>query len=156
MQTKTKLVIAVFAALFLAYAGPAGAAGDDPEEAAEEKYRDAVVAVKNLKYRRAIGLLQDVLEEDSRNADALNYMGYSHRKLGQIKPALTYYRRALNVEPDHKGANEYIGEAYLELKQFGKARIHLDRLARICGPSCEEYQDLKKAFVTFLASEKQS
>jgi len=156
MKTTSKLIIAAFAALFLASTAPAGAAGSDPVESAGSKYSDAVAAVKDRKYRWAIGLLQDVLEEEPRNADALNYMGYSHRKLGHVKQALAFYLRALDVEPNHKGANEYIGEAYLEMKRPDKARIHLDRLARICGPGCEEYRDLKTALDAFQAIAKQS
>ena len=63
---------------------------------------------------------------------------------------------SLQINPDHKGANEYIGEAYLELKQPAKAKIHLDRLAKLCGPSCEEYRDLKQAFEAYRAAGKQS
>jgi len=156
MRKIVKRIAPALAVLWLAAALPAGAMGPDPDQSAEQKYKDAVAAVKGWKYREAIALLETVLKEDPRNADALNYMGYSHRKLGDYVQALAYYRRALDVAPDHRGANEYIGEAYLELKQPEKARIHLERLARICGPGCEEYRDLKKAFDAFPGSGKQS
>lgn len=157
MQTTTRLMSAALAVLFVAAATlPAHAMGPDPEEVAAEKLKEAIAAVKAWDYRRAIPLLEEVLDADARNADALNYMGYSFRKMGDYQKALTYYQRALAVSPNHKGANEYIGEAYLELKQPDKARAHLDRLSRICGPDCEEYQELKKAFDAYRAKEKQS
>jgi len=156
MKNVTKLFAAALAIVLLGTALPAGAMGPDPAESAAAKYKEAVTAVKSWQYRKAISLLQDVLETDARNADALNYMGYSHRKLGDYKQALTYYQRALAIAPDHRGANEYIGEAYLELKQPDKAKAHLDRLARICGPGCEEYAELKKAFDAYMGTGKQS
>ena len=156
MWKTIKLVAPALAVLWLAAPLPAGAMGPDPAETAEQNYKDAVAAVKSWKYREAIALLDKVLKENPRNADALNYLGYSHRKLGDYVRALAFYQRALDVEPDHRGANEYIGEAYLELKQPEKARLHLDRLARICGPDCEEYKELKKAFDAFPASGKHS
>jgi len=154
--TAPRLMAAMLAVLFLASPVPAGAFGSDPADSASSRYKDAVAAVKSADYRRAIRLLGEVLDGDARNADALNYMGYSLRKLGDFDRALAYYQRALGVNPDHKGANEYIGETYLALKQPARAKVHLDRLARICGPGCEEYQDLKKAFDAFVSEGKHS
>ena len=121
--------------------------GDDPAA----KYKEAVEAVEAKKYDEAVQSLKTVLEEDSRNADALNYMGFSYRKLGKYDLALNYYTRALKVNPDHKGANEYI-----ELNQPEKAREHLDRLAKLCNSSCEEYDGLKKAWDAWHAKQKRS
>jgi len=118
--------------------------------------KDAVAAIEKMDYRGAIKHLEEALEVDNKNADALNYMGYSYRKLGNYDRALKFYKAALQISPDHKGANEYIGEAYLELKQAAKAKIHLDRLAKLCGPSCEEYRELKEAFEAYVAAGKQS
>jgi len=149
--------IAAALAVFLIFAaGPARAAGGDPADTARLQYIEAVEAVKKADYREAVSLLTEVLLEEPRNADALNYMGYSHRKLGDFKRALTYYLQALEIEPDHRGANEYIGETYLEMKRPDKARFHLERLARICGPDCEEYLDLKKAFDAYAAAGNRS
>ena len=126
--------------------------GDDPAA----KYKEAVEAVEAKKYDEAVQGLEAVLEDDSRNADALNYMGFSYRKLGRYELALNYYTRALKVNPDHKGANEYIGEAYLELNQPEKAKTHLDRLAKLCDSSCEEYAGLKKVWDAWQAKQKPS
>ena len=134
-------------------AGPVLAMGDDDVEG---KLKDAVAAIEKKDYRGAIKHLEEALEVEDKNADALNYMGYSYRKLDNYDRALKFYKAALQIDPDHKGANEYIGEAYLELKQPAKAKIHLERLAKLCGPSCEEYRDLKQAFEAYRAAGKQS
>jgi tetratricopeptide (TPR) repeat protein len=62
---------------------------------------------------------------DTRNADIENYLGYAYRKSGQVLSALTYYQRALQLDPRHRGAHEYIGEAYLMANNL----------------TCEEYKD---------------
>ena len=131
--------------------GPVFAAGSDSsdDQSSADKIKEAVQAIDKKDYRGAVSVLRGVIADDRRNADALNYLGYSHRKLGDYKNALTYYKQALKVDPTHKGANEYIGQAYLELKQPDNAKIHLDELKRICGTDCEEYASLKKALDAF-------
>lgn len=57
---------------------------------------------------------------------------------------MTYYTKALNLEPQHLGANEYLGELYLELNDLPKAQARLAILKGACG-DCEEYEDLEEA-----------
>ena len=57
----------------------------------------------------------------------------------------SHYREALRLDPKHRGANEYIGEAYVLVGNKAKAQEHLAALERICGKGCEEYQDLARA-----------
>ena len=145
--------LAIFFAACLLVTGPASAAGSDDMD---DKIKQAVSSIKDKDYKDAIERLKEVLDDSADNADALNYLGYSYRKLGDYEQAVDYYQQALGVDENHKGANEYLGEAYLELKQPDKAKKHLDRLAKICGPSCEEYRDLKAAYDSYQAACKQS
>ena len=48
--------------------------------------------------------LQTVIDENPKNANAWNYMGYSLRHLKQYDDALAAYRKALKIKPKHKGA----------------------------------------------------
>ena len=59
--------------------------------------------------------------------------------------SLVAYKQALTLNPKHKGAHEYIGEAYIQMGQLDKAKEHLAILDKLCFFSCEEYRDLKKA-----------
>lgn len=155
MNRCSKTGRALTLAAFLALCGTQVLAmGTPAAEDAAEKYKDAVAAVEKKDYRGAISLLKDVIEQDSRNADALNYLGFSYRKLGDFNQALSFYKRALDVSPDHKGANEYIGQAYLGLNQPALADSHLARLERICGKECNEYRELKTAIDSFKATGK--
>ena len=92
-------------------------------------------------YRGAIPILTDIIKADPNNADALNLMGFSLRKTGQTDLALQYYNKALSLMPKHLGANEYLGELYVELGQMDKAKERLAVLQAACG-NCEQARDL--------------
>jgi tetratricopeptide (TPR) repeat protein len=111
----------------------------EPEQA--DAYKQAEDLVDDEEYAKAIPLLQQSIKEKGEYADALNLLGYSNRKLGDKAKALTYYTKALNLEPKHLGANEYLGELYLEMNDLQKAEERLAVLKGACG-DCEEYDDL--------------
>ena len=83
------------------------------------------------------------------NADIQNYLGYAHRKAGLLDPAFKHYQRALELNPRHRGAHEYVGEAYLVVNNLAKAEEHLAALDRICLLPCEEFSDLKRAISAY-------
>lgn len=106
-------------------------------------------------YRGAIPILTAVVQKDPNNADALNLMGYSLRKTGQPDLALQYYDKALSLNPNHLGANEYLGELYVEQGQMDKAKERLAVLQAACG-NCAQAQDLRKAIATGVPNAKKS
>jgi Flp pilus assembly protein TadD len=110
-----------------------------------ESMQDARAQIRNQRWADAIGTLRLVLEAEPNNADANNLMGYSLRKSGKMQRAEGFYLKALKLSPRHKGANEYLGELYVETGNLGKAKVRLEALEAICGTGCEEYQDLKTA-----------
>jgi Flp pilus assembly protein TadD len=90
--------------------------------------------------------------DDPRNADVHNLLGYSWRKRSNpdVTKAFEHYYTALKLDPRHKGAHEYIGEAYLMEKRPAEAEKHLAELEKICGNrTCEEYQDLAKSIADY-------
>ena len=99
--------------------------------------------IKAKDYKSAIAELTSMLETNQ-HADAYNLMGFSLRKTGNPTQALDYYNRALALAPQHLGANEYLGELYVELGQLDKAKERLAVLRAACG-NCEEYRDLAAA-----------
>lgn len=143
------LFVAVFA---LALASPAMAAGSSSSSkppatpnARSTDYDTGVKAVKAGDYQRALGLLHKVVQAEPRNADAWNYIGFSQRKLRHFDESLAAYQKALALNPNHKGALEYMGELYLDLGDMGKAREQLAKLHSLCPTGCSEYDDLSKA-----------
>ncbi len=107
-------------------------------------------------YAGAIPLLQKSIAADPTNADAHNYLGFSHRKLGIVDVALTHYGKALELKPKHRGANEYLGELYLDLGQMDKAKERLAVLDGACFFGCEEYRELKAKIKAYQAQAKAS
>jgi predicted Zn-dependent protease len=134
----------VAAALLIAGASAAFAVDDvvTPDNAANPDFTAVKSLVDSGAYDQALPKLQTLDQQSPNNPDVLNLMGFTYRKTGHTDQALDYYNRALNLEPKHLGANEYLGELYLELKQPDKAKERLAVLKAACG-DCEEYQDLK-------------
>ena len=79
-------------------------------------------------------------------------LGYTLRKTGDFKTSLTYYTKAIEMQPEHKAAREYLGELYVETGQIDRAREQLDALAKLCPAGCEEREDLQKAITARSAS----
>jgi Flp pilus assembly protein TadD len=96
-------------------------------------------------YSAAIAGLNGLIDQGVRHPDVYNLLGYSLRKSGDRKTALTFYQKALEFDPDHKGALEYLGELYVEIGDMGKAKENLKRLVELCPQGCEELSDLKEA-----------
>jgi tetratricopeptide (TPR) repeat protein len=86
----------------------------------------------------------------------MSLLGFSYRKTQNYENALTMYQWALKVEPRHRGANEYLGELYLETDQFDKAMQQLEILDSLCTFNCKEYSTLKKAIDTYQKSASNS
>jgi Flp pilus assembly protein TadD len=110
----------------------------DPDYAAGKK------AIEAKDWNTAIKSLSSAALRDTRNADIQNYLGYAYRNAGQMELAFKHYGRALQLNPRHRGAHEYVGEAYLMVNNLSKAEEHLAALQKICLLPCEEYEDLKK------------
>lgn len=115
------------------------------QSAAEDDFSKAEYLIKAERYEEAIPLLQNVVAKNPQDADAWNYLGFSSRKLGKTTEALDYYNKALAIDPNHKGAHEYLGELYLLMKQPAKAQEQLVALQGLCAAGCEEVDDLEQA-----------
>jgi len=131
--------------LLSSLAGTALASGGGPPA----YQRSAQVAkaeklIKAKKWDDAIQVLTQASQTDGDNADVYNWLGYAERNRGNTDAAFKYYERALQLDPKHRGAHEYVGEAYLIVGDPSKAKEHLDALRKLCGTKCEEYRDLKK------------
>jgi hypothetical protein len=100
----------------------------------------------------AIKALGSAALRDSRNADIQNYLGYAHRRLRQLEPAVRHYRLALTLNPRHRSAHEHLGEAHLVVGNLSQAEDHLAALERICLIPCEEYDDLKRVITEYRKS----
>jgi tetratricopeptide (TPR) repeat protein len=125
---------------------------DDSSASSSDRYVEAQRLVQAGEYEDAIDVLEEIDDDEPGNADVLNYLGYSHRKLGDTSKALAYYLRALANEPEHVGANEYLGELYLEMGNLPKAEERLAVLQSVCS-GCMEEAELAEKIAAFKASQ---
>ncbi len=117
-----------------------------------DDYATALRLIHEEKYADAIPHLQRALSDRPHSADVLNYLGYTERMVGNYTVSLEYYQRALQENPDHKGAHEYLGELYLDLKDLNSANQQLAELVRLCPDGCVERQTLTAAISAYQAN----
>ena len=127
------VVCFVFVGTALAEPGEDDAnAGVDPDYAAGRR------AIEAKDWANAIRLLSSAALRDTRNEEIQNYLGYAYRNTGELSSAFKHYARALQINPRHRGAHEYLGEAYLMVNNVPKAEEHLAALKSICLLPCAE------------------
>ena len=95
----------------------------------------------NKRYKKAFKLLVISNKKKPNNADTLNYLGFTARKLGDFEKGENYYLEGLAIEPNHEGINEYLGELYVATNRIDLANERL-KILKDC--NCEEYQELKE------------
>ena len=128
----------------------------DTDTPKPEPKKDAVLeaarsAVQQKDWAQAQAVLREGILVNARDADYHNLYAYSIRKGANPDMHLVFkhYNEALRLSPEHRGAHEYIGEAYLMVGNLPKAKEHLGVLDRLCLLPCAEYSDLKKAVAEF-------
>lgn len=115
-----------------------GSTNDAPDLSA------ARAAIKAKNYTAALAELKAV-EATSPHPDVYTLIGFALRKAGDRTQAMTYYDKALDADPTHRGALEYQGELYVEIGQIDKAKENLAKLHKLCWPlGCEEQEDLEE------------
>ena len=92
-------------------------------------------------YLKAYKKLEKAYAKDKKNPDILNYLGYTLRKKGDFDKAETYYLKGLELDAEHLGINEYLGELYVQTNRIDLAK---ERLSVLKGCNCEEYEELKE------------
>ena len=102
--------------------------------------KDGKLDKAEKQYKKAQKLLIKSNNKIPNNADTLNYLGFTTRKLGDYNLGEEYYLQGLAIEPKHNGINEYLGELYVVTNRMDLAKERLNVL-KDC--NCEEFQELK-------------
>ena len=145
----------VFAVLLLAPAA-ALAADSQPAVRTDPVLEQASKTIAANDWPQAQALLKDAIARNPGNADYHNLYAYSVRKGANPDMSLVFkhYNEALRLDPRHRGAHEYIGEAYLMVGNLPKAKEHLSALDKLCFFPCQEFSDLKRAVSDYEAKPK--
>ncbi|MBT6275054.1 MAG: tetratricopeptide repeat protein, partial [Chromatiales bacterium] len=121
---------------------------------ASSSLSDAKAAIEVGQYQRAVESLSSLTEREPSNPDVFNLLGYALRQLGRLDESLSQYQKALSLDPEHRGANEYLGELYLKQGRVDLAKARLEVLDRVCFFPCKEYEDLKLSIEQYQAVKK--
>ena len=149
-----KKIICIFILLLLTNLSLAAMSGDSGNNQ-DNLYKAAkklVIKAKKLEkknkvekalklYSRAYDKLLKAYDKDKENPDILNYLGFTLRKAGNFEEAEKFYLAGLEIKPDHKGINEYLGELYIKTNRIELAK---ERLEVLKGCKCEEFEELKE------------
>jgi Flp pilus assembly protein TadD len=125
----------------------AGAPGESTSEPKDPVLEKVSAATQRQDWAGAASVLKDAVAANPNNANYHNLYAYSMRKGANPDMGLVFkhYNEALRIDPKHRGAHEYIGEAYLMVGNVAKAKEHLSQLDKLCFFPCVEFTDLKKA-----------
>jgi len=136
------LIIALLVAPAIALAADSG-----PESTPDPVRKRVSAAAERNDWPAAQAALRDALAKEPANADYHNLYAYAVRKGASPDMSLVFkhYNEALRLDPKHRGAHEYIGEAYLMVGNLPKAKGHLAQLDKLCFLPCSEYRYLKQA-----------
>jgi len=148
--------ICVFLSLIFVCAGALAEPGDEElnEMRLDPDYAAGRRAIEAKDWQNAIRLLSSAALRDTRNAEIQNYLGYAYRNTGELSAAFKHYSRALQINPRHRGAHEYLGEAYLMVNNVAKAEEHLAALKGICLIPCDELAILQKKIQDYRRSKQ--
>jgi Flp pilus assembly protein TadD len=144
--------LAVLALGALPLAALADPAETDPDLATRDAdYAAGRKALQAGDWTTAVARLAKAEVRNPDHADLQTDLGFAHRNLRHFDVAFKHYERALQIEPRHRGAHEYIGEAYLMVGDVKNAERHLVALRGICLLGCEELKDLEEAIARYRA-----
>ena len=158
MRMKSAMASGGLALALVLAAAPVTAAFDaDPLEDLSMRNTDfqrGRAAIEARDWDTAIKSLTAADKRTPDNADINNLLGFAYRNAGKLEAAIGHYQKALKIDPRHRGAHEYIGEAYLRAGNPAKAEEHLATLRKICPIRCEEREDLTRKIAAYKAGQK--
>ena len=148
-----KIFVILILTLFTTNSFSAGS--DSTSSKVKSNYDKAVESIKFAKkyeakgkfekakkrYAKAQKLLLKSNSKKPNQADTLNYLGFTTRKLGDYEKGEKYYLQGLEIEPNHVGINEYLGELYVATNRLNLAK---ERLKILENCNCKEYTQLKE------------
>ena len=103
-----------------------------------------MAAVKAEQWDQAIQRLNAYVARKPNDADAWNELAHAYRKSGDLDDAFKGYKKALQIDPKHRNAHEYLGEAYLQAGDLVRAEAESRTLDSLCSVPCEQSTDLKE------------
>ena len=149
---KKILVLLLFVSFNAIGAGTSSSTDDSTQTADQiiKLYELAEKHIDNQSYNKSLKLLKKLTKREdlgTKRADIYNLLGFSYRKLENpdLDKSFAAYMMAIELDPSHLGAHEYLGELYLMRNQKDKALIILEKLDQLAGSNTDEYMELRIA-----------
>jgi Tfp pilus assembly protein PilF len=126
--------------------GGGGGGGESVSEAvaADPDYHAGIEAAKKQDWKEVAVRMTTFTARHPDSADGWNELGHANRMLGDMDSSFRNYAKALQLDPKHRDAHEYLGEAYLQVGDVSRAEQELRTLGSLCFLPCEQYSDLKE------------
>jgi len=151
MKKNLLIIIIFYFVLVISSYGAGFSDGDDNKSSLYNKGVSLIKKAKKLekkgkiekakkRFNKALEYLITANEKNPDQADTLNYLGFAYRKTGDFMMAEVYYLQGLEIDPNHIGINEYLGELYVQTNRIDLAKERLEILKNC---NCEEYDELK-------------
>ena len=151
MKKNLLIIIIFYFVLVISSYGAGFSDGDDNKSSLYNKGVSLIKKAKKLekkgkiekakkRFKKALEYLITANEKNPDQADTLNYLGFAYRKTGDFMMAEVYYLQGLEINPNHIGINEYLGELYVQTNRIDLAKERLEILKNC---NCEEYDELK-------------
>ena len=139
-------ILTVIFSLFFSNLYAAGTdSGDSAKTNYGKDYKSAIKLIRSKDYDKAIRKLKTLTTASSTDftrADVYNELGFAYRKSDDFDNAAKYYKKALELDPEHLGAIEYQGEMYVDLGQKDNALSNLELLKTLVGEKKSYYKEL--------------
>jgi tetratricopeptide (TPR) repeat protein len=138
-----KIFFVILSLLLISTSIGLSAGSDSSDEVAKpSSYSKILKLIKKEQFGEAIKILENILSKSKyqKDPDILNHYAFSLRKTKQLEKAEEYYKKALAIDPEHRGALEYIGELYVDTNRIDLAKKVLQKLEKC---RCPEFAELQ-------------
>jgi tetratricopeptide (TPR) repeat protein len=91
------------------------------------QFRIGVIYDKLGKRAESIERMKKVISVNPRDAQALNFVGYTYAEMGiNLEEALSYLKKAVEIRPNDGFILDSLGWVYFKLKKYDEAARHLE------------------------------
>ena len=108
----------------------------------DEVYRAGYWQAKAGQHATALATFRTAVNQADPRIQTM--IGYTLRQLGHVDEAMGYYLAALDADPGRTTTRQYLGEAYVQKGERGKALEQLAMIGLLCGTTCEDYRSLAR------------
>ena len=97
----------------------------------ESKILLANISAKNRNFNETKKLLVEANEKEPKNISVLNNLGTVCRELGEIKNAVDYFKKAIEIDPNNANSYYNLGAIHYDVKKYKEAKTYLEKTVEL-------------------------